>query len=87
MDTIMGWIADLFSGQIIEYIMAAVIAWLGWRWVVLKKLIKEVQDLVDVVGGALDDDKMTEDELKAINKELSEVLAAVKELIGKQEKA
>ena len=85
MDTILGWLANLFSGQIIEYVMGAIIAFLGWRWMILKNLIKEVQDLVDVVGDSLEDDKLTEDEFKAVTKELSDVLAAIKKLIGKQE--
>lgn len=49
----------------------------------VKNLAKEAVDLVQVAVGALDDDKITSEEVASIKKEATEVKAAWKALIGK----
>lgn len=49
----------------------------------VKVLAKEAVDLVQVAVGALDDDKITKDEVESIKKEAQDVKSAWRSLIGK----
>jgi hypothetical protein len=51
----------------------------------VKNLVKEASDVITVSVGALDDDKLSPEEIAAIKKEAVEVVAAFKALIGKAE--
>jgi hypothetical protein len=49
----------------------------------IKNLVKEATDVITVSVGALDDDKLSAEEIAQIKKEAQEVVAAFKALIGK----
>ena len=49
----------------------------------VKNLVKEATDVITVSVGALDDDKLSAEEIAQIKKEAVEVVAAFKLLIGK----
>jgi hypothetical protein len=77
-------------GTIISLVLGVVTVLFGGFWlkgknklVQIKNLVKEATDVITVSVGALDDDKLSADEIAAIKKEAKEVVAAFKVLIGK----
>lgn len=51
----------------------------------IKTLVKEATDVITVAVGALDDDKLSAEEIAQIKQEAAELVAAFKILIGKAE--
>lgn len=80
------WLIGLFDGKIIEYILGVIITFLGWRWIALKSLIKEMTELTDTLGDALEDDAISDEEKDAIIKEAKEVLEAIRKLFEQKTK-
>lgn len=75
---------------IVSSILGVVAIVLGERWVKAKgklsqvtDLAKEVYELVDAATSALDDDKISPEEVNKIKQEAAEVKAAWRILIGK----
>ena len=78
------WLIGMFDEQIIGYIVAAIIAFLGWRWVILKNLMKELKLLFSIITDALEDDELTEEERKAVMAKLQDVAKLIKQLLDKE---
>ena len=77
-------------GTIISLVLGVIAAVFGGFWLKakgklgqIKNLVKEASDVITVSVGALDDDKLSAEEIAAIKKEAAEVVAAFKILIGK----
>ncbi len=83
------WFINLFMNiigwdVIISIVMTAVIGFLGVKWKISKKLLKEVKELMEVLSDALADDTIDKEEAAKILKETQDVIATVKELLKKQ---
>lgn len=76
------WLINLLSGHIVDYILAALVLFMGWRWARLKVLISEITDLLESIDTALTDDKLNSDEIKKIATEFAHVLAAIKGMMA-----
>ncbi len=77
-------------GTIISLVLGVVTVVFGGFWLKakgklgqIKNLVKEASDVITVSVGALDDDKLSAEEIAAIKKEAQEVVAAFKALIGR----
>ncbi len=77
-------------GTVISLVLGVVTVVFGGFWLKakgklgqIKNLVKEASDVITVSVGALDDDKLSAEEIAAIKKEAQEVVAAFKALIGK----
>lgn len=77
-------------GTIISLVLGVVTVVFGGFWLKakgklgqIKNLVKEASDVITVSVGALDDDKLSAEEIEQIKKEAKEVVAAFKILIGK----
>ena len=79
-------------GTIISLVLGVVTVVFGGFWLKakgklqqIKNLVKEATDVITVTVGALDDDKLSPEEISQIKQEAAEVVAAFKILIGKAE--
>jgi len=53
------------------------------KWRKAKNLLKQVAEALTALSEAVDDDKITPEELKLLQKEWFEVILAAKDLLGK----
>ena len=56
---------------------------LGIKWQQVKHLIKEGAEALTELSGAIEDDKLTKEELRALAREWGDVILAFRKLIGK----
>ena len=77
-------------GTIISLVLGIIAAVAGGFWLKgknklaqVRDLVKEGTDVITVAVAALDDDKLSAEEIASIKKEAQEVVAAFKILIGK----
>ena len=77
-------------GTIISLVLGVITVVFGGFWLKakgklgqIKNLVKEATDVITVSVGALDDDKLSAEEIASIKKEAQEVVAAFKILLGK----
>ena len=77
-------------GTIISLVLGVITVIFGGFWLKakgklgqIKNLVKEATDVITVSVGALDDDKLSAEEIASIKKEAAEVVVAFKILLGK----
>jgi len=68
---------------IIPTVLGIVALICGIRWKQVANLLKQTGELLLVVADAMEDDKISKDEVASILKESVDVVSAVKKLMGK----
>jgi hypothetical protein len=81
----MEWDAGSIIWIIFTVILILTTAFGGVKWQQTKKLARETGEALIATADALEDDKLDEEERKAIAKEWSEVITAAKTLFNRRE--
>lgn len=68
---------------IITAILGILAIFTSVKWTQLKKVLKEAAEAMSATSAALEDDRLSKDEVASILKEWSELLAAGKKLFSK----
>ena len=86
MEAILGGLIKSLMGsdKIIELLLGLGISFLGWRWIALKNVIKQINEFLTEFEIANADDKLTKAEREVLVKELKDIPVAIKALIGRK---